>query len=149
MRDSSGPDAEAITGMAAELRALVGKLRRRMREQVPSGALTWSQLMLLGQIAREGPATVSDLARAENMRPQSMGAIVAALEAAGLVHSETDPQDARRSIIHLTEAGRAEVQSNWDAREDWLFLTIGSRFSAAERQELQRGIELLRRLLEA
>lgn len=149
MRHSSDPDAETIAGMAAELRALVGKLRRRMREQASSGELTWSQFMLLGQIARDGPATVSDLARAENMRPQSMGAIVAALEAAGLVRSETDPQDARRSIIHLTETGRAQVQSNWDAREDWLFLTISSRFSAAERQELQRGITLLRRLLDA
>lgn len=141
-------DATRIAALAVELRGLAGKLRRRLREQVSPGALTWSQIAVLGQIAREGPASVSALARAENMRPQSMGAIIAALEAAGQVNSTPDPQDARRSLISLTEAGSARIRSDRAAREDWLFQTISHRFSPAEQRDLERGIALIRRLVD-
>ena len=44
----------------------------------------------------EGPATVTSLARAEGVRPQSMGATVAALQEAGLVGGAPDPARAAR-----------------------------------------------------
>ena len=45
------------------------------------------------RLEKDGPATASSLARAEGMRPQSMGAVVAALESAGLMRGAPDPTD--------------------------------------------------------
>ena len=40
------------------------------------------------------------------MRPQSMGPLIAALEAAGLVSGAPDPKDGRQTMLSLTEACR-------------------------------------------
>ncbi len=79
------PEIARASALAAELRALLGKLKRRLREQADSVDLTPSQVSALLRLEREGPSTVSTLARGEGVRPQSMGATVATLEAAGLV----------------------------------------------------------------
>ena len=73
----AGPARASV--LAGELRVVVGKLIRRLREQVSPGDFTWSQLSVLKRLERDGPATVTTLARAEGVRPQSMGATVAVL----------------------------------------------------------------------
>jgi DNA-binding MarR family transcriptional regulator len=85
------PDFTGPQALAGELRVLTGRLKRRLREQAHLGDFTPSQTAALGRLRREGPATVTALAKAEGMRPQSMGAIVAALEAAGMVSGAPDP----------------------------------------------------------
>src|SRR5271168_453718 len=70
------PEADKTSALAAELHALSGKLKRRLREQASAGDLTQSQLAVLGHLDRLGPTTVTALARMEGVRPQSMGATV-------------------------------------------------------------------------
>ena len=132
--------------LAAELRVLIGQLRRRLLEQGRVGDLPPSQTAVLLRLDRDGPATVTGLARAEGVRPQSMGATVAALEAAGLVTGAADPQDGRQTILSISAACRAQVSAKRAAREDWLARVIRSHFSAAERAELERAVALLTRL---
>ena len=64
--------AEELMALAGELRVVVGKLTRRMREHSRAGDLTSSQKLVLLRLERDGSATVSTLARAEGVRPQSM-----------------------------------------------------------------------------
>lgn len=149
MKDPS-PDpriAQAHTA-AAELRVLIGKLKRRLRERMTTEGLTLSQLSVLSHLDREGPATVSELARVENVRPQSMGATVAGMQAAGLLHGEPDPGDGRRTLLSLTPLAREKIRSTRAAREDWLFHVIRERYSASEQDTLARGIALLKRLVD-
>jgi DNA-binding MarR family transcriptional regulator len=134
--------------LAAELRVLVGQLKRRLREQASLGDLTESQIAVLRRLNSEGSATVSALARAEGMRPQSMGANIAALEAAGLVSGAPDPNDGRQTILSLTAACREKVKAGQTAREDWLYRTLQARLAPAEQDELARAVELLKRLVE-
>jgi len=135
--------------LAAELRVLISQLKRRLREQSSLGDLTESQIAVLRRLESEGPATVSALARAEGMRPQSMGANVAALEGAGLVSGAPDPDDGRQTILSLTAACREKVKAGRTAREDWLYRTLQARMAPAEQEELARAVELLKRLLES
>jgi len=135
--------------LAAELRVLVGLLKRRLREQATLGDLTESQIGVLRRLDGDGPATVTGLARAEGMRPQSMGANVAALEAAGLVSGAPDPNDGRQTIWSLTAACREKVKAGRTAREDWLFRAIQTHLSPTEQEELVQAIELLKRLASA
>jgi DNA-binding MarR family transcriptional regulator len=141
-------DDALVMALAGELRVVVGQLRRRLREQASFGDLTWSQTSVLSRLERDGPATVTSLARAEGMRPQSMGATVAALEAAGLVSGSPDPQDGRQTILSLTAACREWIKVSRAAKEDWLFQAIQSKLSLQEQGELAKGVELLKRLAE-
>jgi DNA-binding MarR family transcriptional regulator len=142
-------DSEAVHSMAEDLRVLAGKLRRRLREESHVGDFTPSQVQVLGLLEREGPATVTALARAHGMRPQSMGETLSVLKAAGLVSSAPDPNDGRQTVLSLTPAFRKKIKASRAAREDWLFRTIQTRFSAAEQQQLAVGVELLKRLIDS
>jgi DNA-binding MarR family transcriptional regulator len=133
---------------AHELRALVGKLKRQLREKVGVEGLTLSQIAVLIHLDRQGTATVSELARAENVRPQSMGTTVADLQALSLIDGAPDPGDGRRILLSLTRLAREKIRANRAAREDWLFHAIRERFNASEQDALARGVELLKRLAE-
>lgn len=139
--------AEAAT-LARELRILLGAFKRRLREQMSAGDLTLSQLAVLGRLERQGPATVSALAREEGVRPQSMGATIAALEAAGLVRGAPDPSDGRQTLLSLTDACRELIAASRLAREDWLLAVIETKLTPAQQAELSRAVALLQRLVE-
>jgi DNA-binding MarR family transcriptional regulator len=140
-------DAHALA-LAGDLRVVIGQLRRRLREQASIGDLTWSQTSVLSRLDREGPATVTSLARAEGMRPQSMGATVSALEAAGLVNGSPDPQDGRQTILSLTPGCQEWIKAGRAAKEDWLFHAIQGKLSPEEQEELANAVALLKRLTE-
>src|SRR5947208_2426434 len=112
------PAADAADAARA-IRVVVGRLRRRMRE-VAAGELTPSQASVLARLAKGEAASAADLAALEGVRPQSIASILTALEQAGLIARSPDPQDGRRAIVALTEAGRAEDRGNREARQEWL-----------------------------
>ena len=142
------PDASAFA-MAVELRLLIGNLSRRMREQAHPGDYTWSQKAVILRLEREGPATVTTLAKAEGVRSQSMGATVATLEAAGLVSGTPDPSDGRQTLLSLTEHCRELIKSSRDAKQDWLYHAISNQFAPQELEQLAGAIGLLKRLTDA
>jgi DNA-binding MarR family transcriptional regulator len=137
-----------LVHLAAELRAAMGRLTRLLREHAPKGELTQSQLFALGRLEREGPQTVTALARAEGVRPQSMGATVAPLQDMGLVAASPDPADGRQTILEATETARQLVKAHRAARESWLLSAIASRLTQKEQQELARAVTLLQHLAE-
>jgi len=134
--------------MASDLRILLGQLKRRLREESHPTGLTWSQIAVLGLLERDGPATVTTLAKAEGVRPQSLGATVSTLEEAGLVTGTPDPADGRQTILSLTDACRQLIQTSRAAREDWLFRAIRARLTQAEQDELVTAVALLKRLVD-
>ncbi len=101
------------------------------------------------RLERDGPATVSALARAEGVRQQSMGATISTLEAAGLVKGSPDPADGRQTILSLTDACREMIQASRAAKEDWLFHAIQTKLSPAEQEQLATNLELLKRIADS
>lgn len=134
--------------MASELRVVLGKLKRRLREHANKWDLSLSQMAVLGYLDREGPSTVTTLARAEGVRPQSMGATVAALEEAGLVSGTPHPADGRQIMLSLTAAAREWIKASRAAREDWLSRAIRAHLSPTEQEELAKAAALLRRIVD-
>ena len=145
-KHQNDPQAARALVVASELRNVVSRLIRRLREQADAGDLTSSQKSVLLHLEREGPATVTMLARAQNMRPQSMGAIVSTLEVAGLVAGAPDPSDGRQTILSLTAACRDMIAVGRAARQDWLFRAIQTNLDRQEMEQLADAIELLKRL---
>lgn len=133
--------------LAHELRDTLGRLVRRMRAE--AGELPVAQVTVLGRLDRGGPASTSDLAAAERMRPQSMAQTVHDLEAAGLVSRRPDPADKRRVLVELTDVGKKSLYALRSDREGWLTEVLGREFTAAEREQLRDALALLARLADA
>ncbi|URL56905.1 MarR family transcriptional regulator [Luteibacter flocculans] len=141
-------DAPPVSTLAAELRISVGKLLRRVREQASPGDFTSSQKSVLLRLDRDGPATVSALARAESVRPQSMRVTVAALEAMKAISGKPDPNDGRQTLVDLTPAFRKTLKASRSAKEDWLVRALQAQLSPQEHAELASAVKLLQRLAE-
>jgi DNA-binding MarR family transcriptional regulator len=146
-RPTASSENARVSAIVAELRFVVGALIRRMREQIEPNDLTNAQKSVLLRLERDGPTTGSALARAEAMRPQSMGAIIAALEAAGFVTGRPDPTDGRQTIISLTDHFRDFVKANRAAKQDWLSRNLQTKLTAREQEQLATAVKLLKRLL--
>jgi DNA-binding MarR family transcriptional regulator len=136
---------QAATELALALRRLV----RRIRSAAPAAAheLSWTQMAVVKRLDAEGPATTADLARAEAMKPQSMGTTIAALEALGLVERTPHPTDGRQMRIALTVKGTAVRKSALDAKRTWLAQAI-AQLNAADQKNLSAVTALITRLAE-
>jgi DNA-binding MarR family transcriptional regulator len=132
--------------LAAGIRTTYRALKIRLREQGGRMDLAPSRMAVVIRLDRDGPATVSGLARAERMRPQSMRAVVAPLQEAGLVRGAPDPSDRRQTLMFLTPKCVRWLASGRSARQDWLTTTILQKLSASEQGKLAHALELLRRL---
>ncbi|GAA4005884.1 MarR family transcriptional regulator [Deinococcus rubellus] len=139
-------DQVLLPALAAELRVVVGKLRRRLRQEAHLGDFTPSQVAALTHLERAEALTVTALARAEGVRPQSMGATVASLEVLGCVSGSADPTDGRQTLWALTTLFRTRLSASRAAREDWLADSLQMQFTLPEQAELARAAGLLRRL---
>ncbi|MDD7942750.1 MarR family transcriptional regulator [Actinomycetospora lutea] len=131
---------------AHEVRVVVGRLRRRLRESHQAGELTLTQTSLLSRLEREGPRTASDLAAAEGIRPQSVAASTAVLEERGLVTRRPDPDDGRRQLLTISPRGRELIDSTRAAREEWLARALHERLTDDERGTVLAAMELLDRV---
>ncbi len=135
---------------ATELALALGLLVRRMRSAAPteSNEVPWTQMAVMRRLDLEGPATTAELARAEGVKPQSMGATVAALEALGIVARKPHPTDGRQMNITLTEKGTRIRKDAHVAKRTWLAQAI-TKLDAKEQQRLPAVTELLKRLAES
>jgi len=145
-KDPATSEISDLSALAGEIRVSIAKLNRRLREQAHPGDFTSAQKSVILRLERDGPATVSMLARAESVRPQSMRMTVASLETAGLVSGELDQNDARQTIVSLTPACRKLLKTTRAAKEDWLFRALQGQLSPRERERLAAAMDLLNRL---
>ena len=131
------------------LRVSIGLLLRRLRQVQPDGELSLPETSALTRLDRSGPATSSALAKEEQISAQSMGATLAALEARGLVARQPDPDDGRRAVLSLTEAGQQVLRDKRSARVAQLAQALSNGFTPAELRQLRTAAPLLERLAQS
>ena len=134
---------------AEELRSVAGALIRRLRAESGEPLYARPLVSVLRRLDSDGPMTTADLARAEFMTPQSMGASVAALEEDGLVARADDPGDGRRKLVSLTRAGSQVLAESRARRRTWLARAIETELDVAEQRRLLAALELLRRVTQS
>ncbi len=139
------PDTPPTETAAAELMQAVGVLLRRVRGEAGHEGLSWSQAAAMGRLDRTGPMTTAELARAEMVKPQSMGTLLAELEQDGLVRRQPHPTDGRQILFSLTAAGVEARRQRQAAKLAWLSAAI-ARFDPDEQRTLVDAIALVRRL---
>jgi DNA-binding MarR family transcriptional regulator len=126
----------------------VGLLFRRVRAAAGSHELSLTESAVMARLAKDGATTTADLARAESMKPQSMGTTVAALEEMGMVERKPHPTDGRQINIDLTAKGAAVRKSAGDAKRTWLAQAI-AQLHEGEQQTLFRAGEIIKRLAQS
>ncbi|VVE26884.1 MarR family transcriptional regulator [Pandoraea pneumonica] len=129
----------------ADLLPVMGQLLRRLRAVSNTRELTWSQVAIMARLEEGGPTTTADLARAEAVKPQSMGVTLAVMEAEGLIERYAHPDDGRQMLVALTDDGRETRRKVRLAKHDWLMSAVAN-FTPAERKTLVSAVELIRRL---
>jgi DNA-binding MarR family transcriptional regulator len=134
--------------VVAELTRAVGQLLRRLRSEANPNELSLSETSALARLEQTGPLSTADLARAESIKPQSMGTVLAGLEEEGLVRRQPHPMDGRQVLFTLTEKGVEERRQRHIAKRDWL-VTATAKLDSAELKTLLAAIALIRRISES
>jgi DNA-binding MarR family transcriptional regulator len=109
-QSASGRSAAGQPGVdVARLRVAILRLSRRLRKHDLAG-LTPSQLSTLSSVGKSGPVRLGDLAAAERIAPSTLTRLVNVLEDRGYLLRQPAPDDARASLVTLTDSGREVLQ---------------------------------------
>jgi DNA-binding MarR family transcriptional regulator len=138
--------SESAISAARDLRVMFSRLRRRLLEVATAEDLTPSQTAVLIRLVKDGPASTSQLAGAERVRPQSMATTLAGLDRHGLIARAPDPEDGRRQLITLTTVGRRHAENDRKVREEWLVRAMQDRYTEPERCVINEALTLLERI---
>jgi DNA-binding MarR family transcriptional regulator len=114
------PDPAAVDDLRLAVSRLLGAERRvRGRDQQRPGQLSFAQVRALAALSREREMTAGQLARAADLNPASVTAMLDHLEAAEIVQRHRSDQDRRVCQVSLTPHGQQLLDRKlvaWQAR---------------------------------
>jgi DNA-binding MarR family transcriptional regulator len=140
-------DVDEVPALAMGLGLALNRLRSRLRVEsgMTGSGWTTSQLSILVRLTEGGPMTSTDVAQAEHIRRQSAAESINALRAGGLVSSQPDPEDGRKTLLNPTDEGRALVDSILSSRAAWLIQAVQA-LDPEQRDALRAGVDLMQLL---
>jgi len=134
------PERDLVAGVVQ----LANVLTRRLAPLFQRAGVTpqqWSVLAVLDD--GDGPMSLAAISRAMRVSKQNMTGMIARLEQLGLAERAGDPNDLRSSRVQLTRRGRAVVEKNRSAYDEWLKKIGGGSVSDRDLQSLARTIDKL------
>jgi DNA-binding MarR family transcriptional regulator len=137
-----------VDAAASDLLAACGQLVRRLRAESNNQELSWSQMAVLIRLEEGGPSSIADVARAELVKPQSMGATLSVLEEEGLVERRPHPTDGRQVLFALTAAGVEARRRVRAAKRTWLAGAVAT-LTEDEQHDLLVAAAVIRRLADS
>jgi DNA-binding MarR family transcriptional regulator len=112
----SGPSLQ----IAMRLHAAALHLLIFLRQEDAASGITASRLAALSAIVFQGPISLGDAARIQQVKAPTMTRLVAALENKGLVRRTADPGDGRAIKLTATKRGRELMEAARQRRLDRL-----------------------------
>jgi DNA-binding MarR family transcriptional regulator len=134
------PDVDDV---AAALQMSIGLCIRQLRQMPAQGGLSLSEASALKRLDRNGSASVTELAKAEQISVQSMGTTLRALESRGLVERRPHPIDGRSSVFSITKSGTRALSDKHNGRAEQLVKALSTGFSPAEIRQLMVAAPLI------
>ncbi|HWH26434.1 MAG TPA: MarR family transcriptional regulator [Pseudolysinimonas sp.] len=128
-----------------ELRLLLQKVARRIRNNRTAEQLSDSQLGVLFQLETHGDCSPGSLADHERVSPPSMNRTLNGLELAGYIARSPATDDARRVRVSLTDAGQELLLETRRLRTAWFSRRL-AELSSDERRALDAVAPILRKL---
>jgi DNA-binding MarR family transcriptional regulator len=122
------------------------RLARRLRVERPNPQLGRSALSMLATLHREGAMTAAQLARKEQLQPQSLSRLIAAMTKDDLIARRRHDLDRRAIILEITSKGRLALARDIHASREWLHEAMVAQLTPTERKQLLQAAELMLRL---
>ncbi|WP_319942412.1 MarR family winged helix-turn-helix transcriptional regulator [Nocardia aurantia] len=135
-----------IRALAAELSLAVVRLTRHLRGRRADAQISLTQLSALATLNRDGAMTPGALAARERVQPPSMTRVIASLAELQLVQRDPHPTDGRQIIVSLSEAGRALIQDENNAREVWLTEQL-SGLTPEQREVVHEAVAIMKKFV--
>jgi DNA-binding MarR family transcriptional regulator len=143
---NSGVAATVNRDVADRLHSAAIHLLRRLRRQDDAMGLTAARASALSILVFAGPATLTTLARAEQVAAPTMTRLVLGMERDGLVRRAADPHDGRVVWLHATAKGTRLLHEGRRRRVAALADDLDT-LSAAERATVAAAADILERML--
>jgi DNA-binding MarR family transcriptional regulator len=137
-----------LTATANELRVVLGRIVRRLRQAHEVGELTLSELSVLSRLDQWGPLPAGVLADNERISPQAMSTILTVLEQRRLVTRDADVTDGRKISMSATATGKRLLAGRRSRSAQRMAKALDAAFTPAEREQLIAAVPLLERLAE-
>jgi DNA-binding MarR family transcriptional regulator len=137
-----------LNQVANDLRVVLGRIVRRLRQGHEAGDVTLSELSVLSRLDRCGELPAGALADQERISPQAMSTILTLLEQRGLVARASDANDGRRVSMSATATGRRLLEGRRSRTAQRVADALGEAFTPDELRRLTEAIPLLDRLAE-
>ena len=131
-----------------ELRLLVQRVARRIRNNRGDESMSDSQLGVLFLLEKNGDASPSRLAEHERVSPPSMNRTLNGLEERGLVRRDPSSDDARKVVVSITEAGTELIRETRRLRTAWFSRQL-AELDDEERALIAAVVPVLRKLADA
>lgn len=139
-----------LTGMQTDETVLILRgvlsLARRMRAARPSGSASLSAISILATLHKSGPMPAVRLAAEEQLQPQSLTRLIAALERDGLIARTQSATDRREMLIEPTPRGLKTLVEDMQIRRRWLKRAMDDALNAGERARLLKAAEAMLKL---
>lgn len=131
--------------VAENLHSVAIHLLRGLRKEDVAAGVGQARLSALSVLVFGGPATLGELARAEQVKPPTMTRIVGGLERDGLVRRRRDERDGRRVRVAATPKGQRVLLEARNRRIQVLSRRI-ERLLPEEIEILNDAVEILDRV---
>ncbi|HUA80567.1 MAG TPA: MarR family transcriptional regulator [Dyella sp.] len=130
----------------ALLTRAVLRLARRLRTERADPQLGRSALGMLATLHREGAMTAAQLAKQEQLQPQSLSRLIASMTKDDLIARRPHDLDGRAIILEITSKGRHALARDMNASREWLHQAMAAQLTPAEQKQLLQAAELMLRL---
>lgn len=120
---------------AGDVSVALEELTRLFRRLAPPSELSLTAAATLDSLDRRGPARLTDLAVEQGVSQPAMTQLITRLQDAGLAARLPDPDDGRVVLVHITDAGRAQLANRRALRTERLSALL-DRLTEAERHAL-------------
>jgi DNA-binding MarR family transcriptional regulator len=136
---------------ARDLTHVVGRLRRALRRSIrsdyPWERLPMARIELLHVLVDRGPSRIGELARAQQLAPNTVSELVQHLLDDGLAARTRDPMDGRASLVAATPRGIDELRRWTEAHELRMSVALAG-LSKIDQAAIRRAVPALDRLVD-
>lgn len=133
---------QRVTSALIAIRRIVRAAEFAARDLSKVAGLTPSQMVVLQLIGRDGELTAGALAEAARLSQATVTALLDRLEDKELILRRRSPQDRRRVVVALTDAGRRTLITTPDVLQN----RFASRFEELESWEQAAMVAALERV---
>lgn len=143
------PNQPDTLHLAAELRTVVSRLLKKMRNLSPThGHLSLTERAVIKLLAQGEPLLPSELAAQEKVTTQSMSQILRHLDELGYITRQPSATDKRKVLIALSATGQAVIPAVRHEADEWLHQALQQSCTPDELAALNQSLPLLARLVD-